>query len=206
MNVAHHRSGSRRHERRAREGGAVVVELAIVSLFLISIFAGTYDYGQAWRTGLAANEAARTGARVGSARGPERDADFIALSGVKSALESSGKLDDVERVVVFRSTTANGRVPNACKTGSTSNCQVITGANFQSDWEDDGVQDGTGTTGCLAIASSTGWCPTTRINDQITAEYYGIWIKLRHDYEFPLLGSGTDVARTAVMRLEPKVA
>lgn len=183
-----------------------MVELAIVSLFLISIFAGTYDYGQAWRTGLSANEAARTGARVGSARGPERDADYFALSGVKAALESSGKLDDVERVVVFRSTTANGRVPNACKTGSNSNCQVITGANFRSTWNLSPMTTVTGTTGCLSIASSSGWCPTTRINDQETAEYYGIWVKLRHDYEFPLLGSGTDVSRTAVMRLEPKVA
>lgn len=202
-----HRSAAtgRSPARRGREGGAVIVELAIVSVFLMTLFAGTYDYGQAWRTGLGANEAARTGARVGSARGPLRDADFFALSGVKSALESAGKLDDVERIVVYRSTTADGKMPNACKTGSGTNCQVIPGAAFRSSWQTQPYTTATDSQGCLNIATSKSWCPTTRDNVQTSAQYYGVWVKLRHDYEFPILGTGTDVSRSAVMRLEPKV-
>lgn len=188
----------------AGQRGATLVELAFVSVFLVSIIAGTYDFGQAWRTGLAVNEAARTGARVGSAQGPVREADFNALSGAKAALVSSGRLDRVLRVVVFRSTAADGKMPAACKTAATTDCQVIPGAAFQTNWEASAYTSVTTATGCLTIATAQNWCPTTRDNVQTSAEYYGIWIQVRHPYEFPLLGSGTDIERTVTMRLEPK--
>lgn len=57
---------------------------------------------------MAVNEAARTGARTGSGVGPDRLADYYALSGAKSALESSGKLDRVQRV----QTTGDGASAN----------------------------------------------------------------------------------------------
>lgn len=208
MRISHTPVG---HERRRfrpfrpGERGAVVVELAIVSLFLATLFAGTYDLGQAWRSGLAMNEASRTAARVGSARGKSRDADYAALSGAKAALQSSGKLDKVERVVIFKA-DATGKVPSACITGSGTNCQVITGANFRSSWEASDYTIATTATGCMQMATSKNWCPTTRNTVQSTADYYGVWIKMRHPYEFPILGSGTDIARTAVMRLEPEVS
>lgn len=186
------------------ERGAVLVEMAIVAVFLVALVAGTFDYGQAWRSSLVVNEAARTGARVGSAQGPVRGADFYALSGVKSALESGGRLADVERVVIFRS-GALGQVPEACKTGSTSACQVITGTDFRTNWETQSVTAATTTSGCLLIATARNWCPTTRENRQQLADYYGVWVKTRYDHEFTLFGSGTDVSRTATMRLEPKV-
>lgn len=186
------------------ERGAVLVEMSIVAVFLLTLIAGAYDYGQAWRSSLVVNEAARTGARVGSAQGPNRGADFYALSGLKSALASGGGLEDLQRVVVFRA-TASGKVPEACKTGSTSACQVITGTAFRTNWETQPVNSATTTTGCLVIASSKNWCPTGRDNRQEFAEYYGVWVKTRHDHDFTVFGSGTDVTRTATMRLEPKV-
>lgn len=208
MNISHPRPGRERGRVRPftpGERGAVIVELAIVSLFLITLFAGTYDYGQAWRSGLAINEATRTAARVGSARGKARDADYAALSGAKSALLSSGKLDQVERVVIFKA-NADDKVPEVCKTGTSSLCQVLTGAQFRSNWEASAYTAVTDANGCLTVATSKNWCPTTRVTVQNTADYYGIWIKMRHPFEFPILGSGTDVARTAIMRLEPEVS
>ncbi len=190
----------------ARERGAVLVELSIVSVFLLTLFAGTYDYGLAWRTGLTANEAARTGARVGSARGPELDADFSALSGVKAALTSSGKLDEVERVVIFKASGTDGDVPDACKDGTGGACQVIDGDDFRTDWDEATTfADATDGSGCLDVSSVKGYCPAGRENNQADAEYYGVWVKLRHEFEFSLLGDHADVTRTAVMRLEPKV-
>ena len=186
------------------ERGATLVELAVISVFLVTMIAGTFDYGQAWRSGLAVNEASRTGARVGSAQGPSRAADYNALSGAKAALVSSGKLARVLRVVVFRSTAADGKVPTACKTGSTSDCQVITGTAFQTSWESQSYTSATDSTGCLVIATAKNWCPTSRIDTQATAEYYGLWIQIRHPYMFPLLGSGIDVARSSTMRIEPR--
>ena len=187
------------------ERGAGIIEFALVALLLLTLSAGAYDYGQAWRTGLTVNEAARTGARVGSAGGTDRAADFNALSGLKASLASSGKLDDVVRVVVFRSDEPDGRVPEPCKLGSTNACQVIPGDDFSNtNWESD-LTTATLANGCLQIATAQNWCPTTRNNNQNLAEFYGVWVQLRHDFMFPVMGSGTDVERTAVMRLEPKV-
>ncbi len=191
--------------RASNQHGSTVVEMAVISVFIVTLIAGTYDYGQAWRSGLVVNEATRTAARVGSAQGPLRAADYNALSGAKSALMSSGKLTGVVRVVVFRSTAANGKMPAVCKTGSSSDCQVISGADFRTGWETQSVNAATTSAGCLVVATVKNWCPTTRIDDQATAEYYGVWIQLQHPFEFPLLGSGQNVERTSTMRIEPKV-
>ncbi len=86
-------------------------------------------------------------------------------------------------------------------TGSGSGrCTIITGDQFRQSW-------GTGnfrSDGCFNNASVKGWCPTTRNNVQASTEYFGIWIQYRHDFTFTILGSGNDVDRQAVMRLEPK--
>lgn len=185
--------------------GASIVELAMVMLLMFLLVAATFDYGMAWKSGLATNEAARTGARVGSSAGIQRGADFVSLSGLKASLSASGLLDGVERVVVFRATSEDGEVPAACKTSSGSNCQVIPGTAFKTSWETGTVEGSTTTAGCLNIASTKSWCPTSRVNDQDNAQYYGVWVKIRHDYLFPVIGDQVYIERTAVMRLEPKV-
>lgn len=194
-----------RRSGQSSERGAGIVEFALVALLLFTLSAGAFDYGQAWRTGLTANEAVRTGARVGSAAGPEREADFYALSGLKASLASGGQLDYVERVVVFRADSPDGAIPTVCKTGGGSGCQTISGADFRTAWESGSATSATNSSGCLNVASSKSWCPTTRNNVQQTAQYYGVWVKLRHDFLFPVMGAGTDIERTAVMRLEPKL-
>ncbi|MCU1499358.1 MAG: hypothetical protein JWM47_3311 [Acidimicrobiales bacterium] len=198
------------HQRATRpphpaESGAVMVEMALIAIFLVTLAAGAYDFGKAWRGGLALNEASRTGARVGSAQGPVRAADYYALSGLKASLTSSGLIGRVTRIVVFSSTSPDGVMPEACKTTSTTACQVITGTAFRTAWETGPMTTATTTTGCLQIATAKNWCPTTRTNTLATAEYYGVWIQMRHTYDFPLLGTGVEMSRTTVMRLEPTV-
>ena len=57
----------------------------------------------------------------------------------------------------------------------------------------------------LNIANPRNFCPTLRVNTpQGSAQYLGVYVRIRHNYLFPILGSGTDVSRTAVMRIEPK--
>lgn len=192
------------------ERGTGIVEFAIVALLLFTLSAGAFDYGQGWKSGLAVNEAARAGARVGSAGGPDRAADFNALSGVKAALQSSGLLEGVERVVVFNAASGTGKVPIDCKTNESPapsrQCQVILGTHFRSDWQSGSYTAATTTSGCLQIAVAKNWCPTARGNAQATAQFYGIWIETNHQFMFPVLGSDITIERTAVMRLEPKVA
>lgn len=189
--------------RRGRRGerGASLVELAFVCLFIITILAGTYDFGQGWRAGLATNEATRTGARTSSAMGKKWYADWYGLSGAKASLASSGMLNYVERVVIFKATSANGSVPTECTTATSTTqlCNIITGAQFRAM-----VQGSFNTTtGCMTTATVKNWCPSSRNNVQLTADYYGIWINVQVPKMFKFLGQKTSVTRETVMRLEP---
>jgi Flp pilus assembly protein TadG len=190
------------------------VELALVAILLLTLVAGAFDYGFAWRTGLATNEAARTGARVGSSQSLSRGADFYALNGLRASLRSSKVQGDVRKVVIFKSTTANGRVPTSCTLATPSGtCNVLTGAqlealtvaSFDLTISTNPTVAPTGT-GCLrsTAALRAGWCPNARSNNQDTgSDYYGVYLEVWYENKFSILGEGTLVRRTAVMRLEP---
>lgn len=198
-------TGRRELTRRHDEGGAVLIEFALVAMFLVVLMMGAYDYGQGWRAGLAVNEATRTGARVGSAMGRDRLADYYILSGAKAALDSSGRLGSVERVVIFRATSANGRVPDACKSATTigtgTHCNVMTGDEFRGAFTESNFH---ATTGCfIGPATRQRWCPNARSQVQASADYVGIWITYTHDHHFGFLSESSTVARQTVMRLEP---
>ena len=119
-------------ERRRNERGAGLVELALVAMLLFFLVASTFDYGFAWRAGLAVNESARAGARVGSGQAVSRGADYYALNSVKSGLTSSGIIDNVDKVVLFKATTTDGKVPSSCLPATPSGtCNVLTGAQVK---------------------------------------------------------------------------
>jgi len=195
---------ARRGRRADGERGAVLVEFALVGTLLVTILAGAYDLGQAWRSGLAVIESARAGARVGSSQGVSSNADFSLLSSMKAALSSSGTLDDVTRVVIFKSTTEDGAVPTTCRTATASTsspCNILTGAQLQA------LPASVGTAlqanGCVINSVARDWCPTTRNDVQASADYLGVWVQIEHDHLFPIFGSSLTIERTAVMRLEP---
>lgn len=207
--------------RRRGERGTAMIELAFTALLIFSLSAGAVDYGLGWRSGLAVTEASRAGARVGSSLGPQdttstditkngRIADFYAVSSAKAALRASGKLDDVERLVLYQSMSSDGQPSSACRNGTgDGTCSIISGAALRTSWDaasdETSVKNQTTSTGCLVIANPQAFCPTLRKNTpQGSAEYLGVYVRIRHHYIFPILGSGTDVARLTVMRIEPK--
>jgi hypothetical protein len=183
-------------------------------MLLCLLVAGVFDYGFAWRSGLAANEAARTGARVGSGQAVSRGADYYALNGLRASLVSSGEADRLVKVVIFKSSSANGKIPTSCTNATPSGtCNVLTkdqlmnlsASSFDLTISDNPAVAPTGS-GCLKSGKAllAGWCPNVRSNSQETgADYYGVYVELRYKNQFPILGSGTTVRRTAVMRLEP---
>ena len=189
--------GRHRHER-----GAVLVEFATVAIFLVVLLAGAFDFGMAWRAGLGVTESARAGARVGSSGGKATAADRDLLLSAQAALASSGLLDQVDMVIIYNATT-NAVVPTACKTGSgaTLTCNSYTGAQFR------GIVAAAplDATGCIVASTRKGFCPlnTARSNIQLTASYLGVWVRVRYDYEFGILGSARMIERTAIMRIEP---
>lgn len=181
--------------------GAALVEMAFVAMFILTLAAATFDLGQGWRAGLAVNEAARTGARTASAMGTQPEADYYALSGARAALGNSGMLEHVERVVIYRSATADGNVPALCKTATSTSqpCNILTGNQFRAMT----LSQFNTTTGCFTPATVRNWCPSSRNNIQQTAQYWGMWIHVRQPKEFRFLGTHNTVTRDAVMRLEP---
>lgn len=183
--------------------GAVMVEFAFVALLIFTMLGGAYDFGMSWRLGIATNEAARTGARVGSGMGNDPLADWYALSGAKAALTSAGKINDVQRVVIYKSTTVDGVVPSTCTTGTTTTavCNVLTGAQFRALTQ----SNINTTTGCIITGYATvmNWCPNTRSGIQLSADYFGIWIQVKYTNAFKVIGTSRNIERDAVMRLEP---
>lgn len=186
--------------RHGHERGAVLVEFATVAIFLVVMLAGAFDFGMAWRAGLGVTEAARAGARVGSSGGKSTSADRDLLLSTQAALASAGLLDDVDLVIIYNATT-NATVPTNCKTGTgtTLTCNSFTATQFR----DIDAAEPIDANGCIVASSRKGFCPTTRTNVQLTASYIGVWVQVRYDYEFGVLGSYRMIARTAIMRVEP---
>ncbi len=199
------------------ERGLAVVEFAFVGLILLVIVAGAIDFGLAWRSGLALTDASRNGARVGSSMAKNPSADYSVLSSVRASLESAGKLDATQVVVLYRSTTANGRPPSECITApyttGSADCIVMTGAqlngigpgNFSFVDDGDATTPPTGT-GCASsnyTRRTASWCPSQRLNALTNAHYIGVFVRMRHDNLFKVLGASRMVERYAVMKLEP---
>lgn len=204
--------------RRRDERGIAALEFAMVALFLFGLTAAAFDLGMAWRSGLTMNEAVRTGARVGAGQARSSGADLHALTGLRASLVASGKIADVDRVIIFRATNSDGEPPASCLVASPSSggsCVILSGTqlenvgpgNFNYVPPPNPTDQPTGT-GCMIsgyMQRTTSWCPTQR-NNSITSngQYIGYHIVYKHQYLFQLLGQEQVISRTAVMRLEPE--
>ena len=190
----------------------------MVAMLLVAIVAGTVDYGLAWRSGVVATEATRAGARTGSAMARNPRADYEILSGVRASLISAGRLDELDRVVIFYSSTADGAAPASClaATPSGSSCVVLNKAqldavapsNFSYVPSGNDAIPPTGT-GCMTsnrMLATSSWCPSQRVNALQTAQFLGVYVRLRTANLFPMLGSHQTIARQTVIRLEPDPA
>ncbi len=190
--------------RRRRDAGVVLVEFALVVNMLLGMGLGIYEFGFAWRTSAAVTSGARSAARTGSSLATDDFADYQALSSIRADLEASGLLDNLLLVVVYKSTTADGAVPASCKTNVSTSalCDVYTGAQVRAMVE----SDFSTTTGCMSGMIVANYCPYVRNSIMATADYLGVWVNVQHDYQTGLFGSGIQIKRNAVMRIEPRVA
>lgn len=192
---------SRLHRSTRRERGAVLVEFALIGTLLVSLAFGLVEFGMAWQDKMTVETAARAGARTGSSVGKDRLADYAIIEGVRTALSDIG-MDNVEYVVVYKSTTADGKVPTSCKTGvsQTGLCNVYTGSQLSTLTQ----ADFGGTSGCGGSSPDRFWCPTSRRTVQATGtDFLGVWVKAQHPTITKLFGSSMTVTSAAVMRLEP---
>lgn len=199
------RPGPARARRAASRGerGVVLVEFAMVMTLLLTLGLGIYEFGFAWRSAASVTSVARSGARTSSSLATDDSADYQALSSVRSDLQASGLLSKLQLVVIYKSTTADGDVPAACTTNTSTGalCDVYTGDQVRAMLESDFTA-----TGCMTGMTVANYCPSVRNPIMATADYVGVWVKIRHDYQTGLFGGGLDITKYAVMRIEPRVA
>jgi Flp pilus assembly protein TadG len=183
---------------RRTERGAALVELALVVPILVMLVVGIAEFGFGYRDRLTVQTATRTGARVGSNLGDDAQTDYNILQGVKSAMGSIA-VANIDKIIVYKSTTADGAVPAACLAGSsvTGSCNVYAASALSA---------ASTSFGCGSGALDTSWCPTTRSVDQGAGlDYLGVYIQVRHNFISGFLGSRTVTLKDkAVLRLEPQ--
>lgn len=189
----------RRFTRSHRERGAALVEFTIVSMLLVIFGFGIIEFGLGWQDRLTVQTAARAGVRVGSSLTTNSLADYNILAAVNSSLHDVGA-SNIEYVVVYKSTTTDGKVPTLCSgtvpISVATVCNVYTGAQMAAL---NSSQFGCGL-GDLDLA----WCPTTRINLLASGpDYLGVWIKVKHTMVGKLYSNPVRITDSAVMRLEP---
>jgi Flp pilus assembly protein TadG len=183
---------------RRAERGAALVELALVVPILVMLVVGIAEFGFGYKDRMTVQTATRTGARVGSNLGNNAQSDYNILQGVKSALGSVSTAN-IQMIVVYKSTTADGAVPATCLAGTSvaGSCNVYNAAALSA---------ASTSFGCGTGALDVMWCPTTRSVDQGSGlDYLGVYVQVRHNFISGFLGSRSVTLKDkAVLRLEPQ--
>ncbi len=199
--------GSGRSRRARGENGAVLVEVVLILPLLMLISLAVFDLGLGWKASMTVTNAARAGARVASNLGVAATADKSALASIAASL-GTVPVSEIDVIVIYRATTADGDVPADCLTGSTratggssaSQCNVYTGA------EAIAASTSTTFTGNCGSSRDRFWCPSTRGNSQAAStgpDYLGVYVRINHTTKTKAFGSTMVVKDRAVMRIEP---
>jgi Flp pilus assembly protein TadG len=188
------------HPHSDHERGATLLEFALIAPVLLLLIFGALEYGMFFKDYLTVSNVTRTGARVGSAAGSGADADYQILQAVKVAATAlPGGSNSIERVSIYRATSAGGGPSATCQTTSSAadRCNTYTASAF--------TQPVT-KFGCGAGSIDSVWCPTTRGDSQaIGPDYLGVWVKTTHGFVTKLFGTSRTITDGVVMRIEPKV-
>ena len=106
-----------------RESGASTIEAAFVLPILLVIALGAAEFGFAFIDWLSVSNAARTGARIGSAAGTDPSADTFILNAVEEALSDMDS-STVQAVWIYKADAAGDPADAAfgCDIGSESLC------------------------------------------------------------------------------------
>ena len=179
--------------------------LIVPLLLLISL--AVFDIGLGWKASLTVTNAARAGARVATNLGVSSTADKSALGSVAASL-GTVPVSEIDMVVIYRATTADGDVPSGCLTSATKSaggstayqCNVYTGAEVF------GASTATTFTGNCVSSRDRFWCPSTRGNSQAATngpDYLGVYVRINHATKTKAFGSTMVIKDRAVMRLEP---
>jgi hypothetical protein len=177
------------------DAGVVLVETAVALIFLGVLLIGITEYGFAWRQTTVVEKTVQQSARVAGNLANESLADYEALQAFRSLLGSSKHLT-VDYVIVYKSTTADGALPDPdCTTASQPGvCNRYVAADLLRP---------AGDFGCGGAKPDSAWCPTGRVRDRSPSpDYVGVQARLTYEGLTGSVGSIT-IVRRGVYAIEP---
>ena len=208
--------------RHRAERGVILLETALVVVFLMTLVVATFEIGMGWRSSITNSNAARAGARVEAYQGTSYQADYSALLSVNAGLASVSRAT-ITKVIIFKATSGSTTVPATCLalTPSTSSstptglntagakCNVYSGTQIAN------LASGTITSAnfgngsnanaaCTASKLDYYWCPFDRSNDQAAGlDYVGVYVQISHASFSRMFGTSFTITDSEIMQIEP---
>jgi Flp pilus assembly protein TadG len=192
-----------RRRRIAGERGAALIEFAIVTPILILLAFATAETGLAWVSNNKVEGVTSQAARVASSAGTSSTADLSTLVAIRASLPAD-ELANLQRVVIFKSTTTDGAVPGgtACipaveigaNTGLAGTCNSYSGAFVRT----------VTMSSTLPTAAANNWPPSLRKNALADPpDYIGVWLRTTHTNRTRALHGDFTITKSSVFRIQP---
>ncbi len=179
------------------EGGAAIVEMAMLLPILLMLVLGVFELGAAFKSYLTTSNAVREGTRLLSARGTDEMADCQALVKAVDALTLANGFEALDRIEIFQADPEDGSAygPSTTNTfrysaGDPRNC-TTTEPN------------------CGSWTCDINWTPGMRdalVGPNVSPDLIGMRIVYRHDWlsGFPPFRGSITIDEQTISRLEPE--
>jgi hypothetical protein len=187
-----------------RERGATLLEFALVVPLLLLLAFGTAEMGLAWTAHNRVEGAASTAARVASSAGADPNADVSILVALRASLPAES-LTNLERVIIFKPTNADGGVPSGClhlsspssQVGVSNSCNTYTGATVRS------------VTTTTNLGGAANFWPSTSRKDGLAdsggPDYIGVYVRTSHDSKTGTSFGDFTITRNSIYRIQPDI-
>lgn len=188
------------------EQGATILEFALVLPFLLLVGLGTVEMGLGWVATDRAQTATAQGARLAAVSGSRVESDRDILLALQASLQAA-QLANLDRVVIFKPSSAQGAVPAGCvktpgdtsQAGVSASCNTYVGATVRSATATSMTQFGGG-----ASALDRYWSPATR-KDTLAGppDYIGVWIRTTHENVTGSFFGDLTLTKVSIFRIQP---
>lgn len=179
-----------------------MLEFVLVLPFLLLMAFGTAEMGLAWVANNRVEGSTSTAGRIGASSGSLAEADRNILLSIKTSLPPQ-ELANLDRVIVFKPTDADGTVPATClkapgstsQVGLSNECNTYTGATVR------------------AVTSSTDlgtaddfWASASR-KDTLAGppDRIGVWLRTTHPAQTGTFWTDFTITKASIYRVQPDI-
>lgn len=189
------------------DGGAVLVEAALITPLFVYLLFGILEFGGAFRDYLTTSNAASSATRAASIWGSSIDADYQTMRAVQKA-STAMPLSQIDYIVVWKATGSEDTVPAACReaptaNGGTASSPAIGACNRYSGSH---ISAPSSTWTCSGSDPIRHYCPTGRrvSLDGAGPDYLGVYVSVTHPWVTGLFGSSITMSEQSITKLEPQ--